>query len=189
MSDTHDIDFHQVNESLESANADTDAAEAHGILCGMICATGQGDLQTWTKQVMGDFDPQDLLLKDTLDILNKLYENTLAQIISGDYDLELMIRDDDEPLDERICDLGEWCQGFLFGMTLAGIKDMERLPKDAREVLQDILQISKAGYDAEEDDEESESAYIEIIEYVRVGSLVIYSELNQPENEGHKVIH
>ena len=183
------VDFFRLNQTLAAAKSDADASEAHGILCGLFCATGQGAKENWIKQIMGEYDPQDLLLKEVLALLGDMHDITIEQFHQGQYGLELVLRDDDEPLDERIQDLGEWCQGFLFGMTLAGIKDMDNLPKDAREIMQDILQISKAGYDDSEDEDAGEAAYAEVVEYVRIGALVIYGELNHPHEEQSKIIH
>lgn len=183
------VTFDQVSQALESANADADASEAHGILCGMICATGRADMNIWLQNILGEQDPRDLLVKESQAVLMDLQTATMQQFSQGDYDLELLLRDDEEPLEERIQDLGEWCQGFLFGMTLSGIKDMEKLPQDSKEIMQDILQISKAGYNEDESLEESESAYTEVVEYVRVGALVIFAELNQPIQEQPITLH
>ncbi|MDH5300617.1 MAG: UPF0149 family protein [Gammaproteobacteria bacterium] len=183
------VDFFRLNQSLSSARAEADAAEAHGILCGLFCATGQSAKQLWIEQIMGDYDPQNLLLKEALNLLSEMHDITIEQFQQGQFALQLMLRADVEPLEERVQDLGEWCQGFLYGLTIAGIKDLDNLPKDAREVLQDILHISKADFDDNEDEDAGESAYAEVVEYVRIGALVVYGELNHPNQAESKTIH
>jgi uncharacterized protein YgfB (UPF0149 family) len=183
------VDFYRLNQTLAAAKADADASEAHGILCGIHCVTGMADKDAWIKQLLGDYDPQDLLLQECLSQLGLLFTQTTEQIAAQEYALELLLRDDEEPLIERIQDLGEWCQGFLFGVSLSGVKDIEKLPSDASEIMRDILQISKAAYEEGDDEEENENAYTEVVEYVRVGTLVIYTELNRPNEAESKTIH
>ena len=183
------VDFYRLNQTLAAAKADADASEAHGILCGIHCVTGMADKDAWIKQILGDYDAQDMLLKECLNLLDQLFTQTIEQIAAEEYALELLLRDDEEPLTERLQDLGEWCQGFLFGVTLSGVKDIDKLPEDASEIMRDILQISKAVYEEGDDEDENESAYVEVMEYVRVGALVVYTELNHPYEAQSKTIH
>jgi len=79
--------------------------------------------------------------------------------------------------------LKKWCDGFLFGLALAGVKDLTHVPDDSMEILQDITTISQAA-DDEEEDEMNEVAYSDIVEYVRMGVLLINEEMhpmNRPQ--------
>ncbi len=182
--------FEHIDNSLLKADSDATASEAHGMLCGMICASGEVDQSSWLKQLLGADDPQNLLHGETRGLLEQLQQATQQQIADGNYQLRLLLPDDDNPLEERIEALSDWCHGFLFGMSLAGIQDVDNLPGDAKEILHDILQISKASYDEEADEEEHESAYMEVVEYLKVGTLIIYAELNPARNErGEKTLH
>ena len=182
--------FEHLDDSLLRANSDTTAAEAHGMLCGMICASGEANTETWLQHLLGEDEPHNLLRQETRAQLEQLQQSTQQQISDGNYALRLLLPDDDNPLEERVDALSDWCHGFLFGMSLAGIEDVDNLPSDAREILQDILQIAKASYDEEADEEEHEAAYMEVVEYLRVGTLIIYAELNPPLNEqGEKTLH
>jgi len=57
------------------------------------------------------------------------------------------------------------------------------LPEDTAELMKDMIEISRAGQDVddagieESDDNDDELAYMEIEEYVRMGVLLIYEEL------------
>jgi len=83
--------------------------------------------------------------------------------------------------------LGVWCQGFVYGLAVGGVKEETELPEDSKELIKDILEISRAGYiaddeaeistDVEDDNEEDEIAFMEVSEYVRMGTLLIYEEL------------
>lgn len=182
--------FELIENALSRIDADIEASEAHGMLCGMICATGRGDINAWLAEILNDRDPRDLSIKESQKLLMNLYDQTLEQLSDGNFGLVLLLRNDEEPLDHRIQDLSDWCQGFLYGMAMNGLSDLTKLPDEAREILNDIMDISKAGYDAGEGEEENETAYVEITEYIRVGVLVVYNELNgAPAATENKVLH
>jgi len=170
--------FDQVNVALQQTNATADAAEVQGILCGFFSTTGKRDMNTWLTYVLGDHDPRDANIQATQQILMDLHDRTVKEIIDNDYSLNLLLPNDDEPLETRIERLTYWCQGFLFGMNMADLSDLTKLPTDAREICEDILEISKTGYDLDEDDETNEQAYADIVEYLRIGVFIVYDELS-----------
>jgi len=189
MSSTN-ISYEVIENALFKADAMTEPAEAHGTLCGMIAISGKGAPYDWLTHIFGEHDPQDLNIKEATNTLLDLHDNTLREIIDQDYELELVMHDDDTPLDIRVDDLAHWCQGFLFGLSMSGLKDIKSLPEDAAEVLQDMMDISKAGFSADDDDEENEQAFAEISEYIRIGAYVIYNTFNSEEmNNNSATIH
>ena len=108
----------------------------------------------------------------------------VANYVRNDIEVEfeLMLPDDDEPLEDRVEGLGIWCQGFVYGLAAGGIKEGADLPEDSEEIIKDILEISRAGYaiDDEADvaiSEDDEEAFMEVCEYVRMGVLLVYEEL------------
>lgn len=176
------LTYDLIDDALIKANAIADAAEAQGTLCGMICASGAGGLNNWLSHIFGEEkDSKNLYIPESDKILSALHDTTLQQLTEGDYDLTMMLHDDKEPLDFRIDDLANWCQGFLYGLSAGGLKDIKKLPEEAGEVLQDMLDISKAGFEPESDEEENEEAYAEIVEYVRIGVYVVFDTLNSTE--------
>jgi uncharacterized protein YgfB (UPF0149 family) len=102
-------------------------------------------------------------------------------------DYQLFLPDDDESLEARVEALGVWCQGFVYGLAAGGVQEDSVIPDDSKELITDIIEISRAGYvaddEAEErvgvvnDDDEDEAAFMEVSEYVRMGVLLIYEEL------------
>ena len=175
------LSYEVVEKALLNADAMTDPSEAHGTLCGMICISGKGAAESWISQTLGEHDPQNIVTQETIDMLMDLHDNTMSEITDQDYELELLIHDDETPLDIRIDDLSHWCQGFLYGLSLSGLTDIQNLPQDASEILQDMMDISRAGFNAEDDEEENEQAFAEIVEYVRIGAYVIYNTFNSDD--------
>jgi len=182
------LTYDLIDDALIKANAIADASEAQGTLCGMICVSGIGGLNEWLSHIFGEEkDSSNLYVPESDKILTLLHDNTLRELTDNNYDLTLIIHDDDDTLDTRIDDLCNWCQGFLYGLSAAGLKDIKKLPEDASEILQDMMDISKAGYDPDADEEENEEAYTEIVEYIRIGVYVIYNTFNSSENSTNTV--
>jgi yecA family protein len=179
-------DIPQLEDLLFNVDAALGATESHGALCGMLCAQGATEASQWMLSVLGEHEETSKGLQEVGKKLLEIHKITVEQMNDTDADFELMLPDDDEPLEMRVEALGMWCQGFVYGLAVGGIKEDTVLPEDSKELIQDILEISRAGYVAdneaelatdEEDSEEDEVAFMEVCEYVRMGILLIYEEL------------
>ncbi len=159
------------------------AADAHGALCGMLCARGTVELSEWVDHVIGEQEQGNELLHDVVHKLSDLHQSTLEMMNDATGDFRLLLMDDDDPLPERVEALAAWCQGFIYGLAAGGIKEGSELPEDTAELLKDVIEISRAGHDVDDtgvddsEDNDDEVAYMEIEEYVRMGVLLIYEEL------------
>jgi uncharacterized protein YgfB (UPF0149 family) len=86
--------------------------------------------------------------------------------------------EDDAAVEERVEALGQWCQGFLLGISAGGLKDLDKLPGDSGEILRDMVEIARVGsYELEGGDEDEES-FQQLLEYVRTGVLLLNEEVN-----------
>lgn len=185
MSDFPDIS--QLDELLITVDSALGASESHGALCGMLCAQGSIEVSTWMLQVLGEHDESSPALRDVGQKLLKIHQISVAQMNDNDIEFELMLPDDNENLEDRVEALGTWCQGFVYGLALGGIKEDTELPDDSKELIRDIIEISRAGYVVDEEaeqavadennSEEDEVAFMEVSEYVRMGILLVYEEL------------
>ena len=179
-------DIPQLEDLLFNVDATLGATESHGALCGMLCAQGATEASQWMLHVLGEHEETSKLLQQTGKKLLQIHKMSVEQMNATDAEFELMLPDDDEPLEMRVEALGTWCQGFVYGLAAGGIKKDTVLPEDSKELIKDILEISRAGYVAdneaelatdEENTEEDEVAFMEVSEYVRMGILLIYEEL------------
>jgi len=179
-------DIPQLEDLLFNVDAALGATEAHGALCGMLCAQGATEASQWMLHVLGEHEETSQLLRQTGKKLLQIHQMSVEQMNGTEAEFELMLPDDDEPLETRVEALGTWCQGFVYGLAVGGIKEDTVLPEDSKELIRDIVEISRAGYVAdneaelatdEEDTEEDEVAFMEVCEYVRMGILLIYEEL------------
>jgi hypothetical protein len=94
------------------------------------------------------------------------------ELTSDDITVVLLLPSDDEPLLARTTAMGQWCQGFLNGFARIG---GQSLSDDARDVVQDLAAIAQI-QDALEESEDGESDYMEVMEYLRVAPLLLFTE-------------
>jgi hypothetical protein len=173
--------FETLDEALKGAGLLTGAAEAHGMLCGLLCAQDGVTFEDWVMHILGEEESDDVSLRESEQALRRIYEDTVQQLSDPSYGLRLLLPEDEEPLTARSQALADWCRGFLFGLALGPDKPLERLTGDAAEVSKDLSEIGGlVSATVREGNEEDEQAYAELTEYVRVGVVLIYEELQRP---------
>ncbi|ACL73839.1 UPF0149 family protein [Thioalkalivibrio sulfidiphilus] len=169
-------DYDTVDAALARAGADTDAAEGHGTLCGMLSVNNAISSEDWFRELLPDPEPGDLLAQEARRQLGEVFKETRMELHDTGLDFHLLLPGDDEGLERRVEALGHWCQGYLYGMAVCGVREGANLPEDTAELVRDFAEIAGTGFDVEID-ETNETAYSEIVEYVRVGVLLINEEL------------
>jgi uncharacterized protein YgfB (UPF0149 family) len=91
---------------------------------------------------------------------------------------EPLLPDDGAALDARTVALAQWCQGFLYGLGGGAIRDINALPGQVGEIVRDLAEITRAGADADDNEEANESAYVELVEFVRIAVQLVFEELS-----------
>ncbi len=93
-------------------------------------------------------------------------------------EFELLLPEDAQPLDARTAALAQWCQGFLYGLGASAIQDASGLPGEVGEIVRDFVgDHTRRGRRAIRATESNESAYAELVEFVRVGVQLLFEEL------------
>lgn len=170
------LDFDRVQIALENLGATTDAAESHGTLCALLLDNAV--FPTWLSHTLEALPDQgNVLAAEQLGVLEELYRLTREQLHDEELGLQLLLPDESEDFGLRLLGLAGWCQGFLYGVGVVGAGSDDRLDAEARECLSDLLEISKLSHD-EEASEDSEQQYAEIVEHVRIASLILNESLN-----------
>jgi uncharacterized protein YgfB (UPF0149 family) len=164
--------YAEIQQLLRAARAMTDAAEAHGTLAGALCALDAYSVEDWLAEIL----PDDTAMAAAVPALGSLYAETLDALRSGGMEFDLLIPEDEAPLEDRARALSSWCHGFLYGLGTTGAADPARLSPDAGEVVRDLTEITRAGVDAADGDEENEAALAELVEFVRVGVQLVFEE-------------
>lgn len=167
-----------IARALDAAEAGAGAAESHGMLCAQLCSPSRFDLQGWLADVYGVEPGGPAEVGRCTRLLEALWRATRAQLGEGECDLRLLLPEDNRPLPERVTALGQWCEGFIYGLGLTGLRDLSGLGPTGAEFLADLQAISRvdaAGPAGEVD----EAAFEELAEYVRLGAMVVHETLHE----------
>jgi len=165
--------YTEIQRLLSEQRALTDAAEAHGTLAGGLCAAVGYRFDDWLQEILPDGSVDAL----SSAFLRQLYLETAGALEGPEMQFELLLPEDAEPIDSRTAALGQWCQGFLYGLGTGAIQDASALPGEIGEIVRDMTEITHAGVDEEQAEETNESAYAELVEFVRVGVQLVFEEL------------
>lgn len=171
-------DYSQLEQLLQAASAPIGAAEAQGLLLGLICARDDRVLQRWLEEVLADCELSDLLVAECRTGLEVIYGSTVGALTGPGLGVHPMLPADEHPLAERSGALASWCQGFLYGLGLGRI-DEERLSAVSREAMQDLARMAALAGGSEQGDEAEAAALEELIEFAWVAHLLICEDLAQ----------
>ena len=163
-------------------------AEAHGVLCGLLAASQTSVAKTrWFSELLDAAQMQagDVSARaEDLKILDTWFTEELDALNNADLGFLPAVPDDSAPIGTRVQALGEFCAGFTYGLGLATAnRGNKALPTDTRELVEDFQAIDgaemdiSAGRASGESDNADEDAYIELLEYVKVGVLLIHEEM------------
>lgn len=173
------MNYKELDNLLVDAGAGSRAAECHGFLCGYLCVNDSAQEDMFREYLLADMADQQMCAECCKQIA-ELAAEVSRKIMSVDFTLELLLPDDSSPLSERSAALIGWCEGFLSGLGIAGITDFDLLSFECRELIQDLYKICRL--DADEIDEcgnEEEAAFLELIEYVRMGAMLLHVEMHK----------
>ncbi len=204
------MEISNVEDALSRLGLMVSATAGHGLLCGLICARNYVECEAWVALMdeenldqLTSSDPEALIAAgnsrlrhpeaaEESKLLQQLHRETLRQFGNGEYDFYPLLPDDDAPLQQRTEALAEWCQCFLFGIAAGGVKDFSTLPEPVDEICRDLVDFSQAGHGPTKETEQDEFAYVELVEYVRVGVQLIFEELHSASDDEprkNKVLH
>lgn len=158
-------------------------SEFHGLLCGQLAQGRTNSEADWLRDVAGYLERERIEDAECKRALLDIYSATEQQMQGSGFELELLLPDDDAELAQRAESIGLWCQGFLAGFGGSRLKE---LSEEARESLSDFTQIAQIERDELEDSEDNEEDLMQVVEYVRMAAILIYSEVmggNQEDSD------
>lgn len=174
--------FDSLTALLEQNNILTSAAEVQGMLCGMLGGGMPLECQDWLEPLADFIHQGETFSKDVEQAFRSLYDSTCQQLVESDFALALCLPEDSAPINERGQALLTWVQGFMLGFGLHQA-DLTGCSEDVKEGLEDFAEIARMD-DEMPEDEESEQALFEVMEYVRVTAMLCFNELGKsPEQQ------
>lgn len=168
------VRFPELEDTLAEAGSPTEAAEAHGSLCGALCAESPYAIEAWLDELLEDRAAHSSGCRE---VLERVFSETRLALGGNGMEFAPLLPEDDEPLAGRASALAHWCQGFLYGLGAGRVTSLESLPEQVGEIVRDMTEISRASVDDGEPTETDEQAYAELVEFIRVGVQLIYEEL------------
>ncbi|MFP4207095.1 MAG: UPF0149 family protein [Wenzhouxiangella sp.] len=152
-------------------------AETHGLVIGLLSARpGLSEAELIAQLAaleLGDWT-SDGLKEQAGAAITGLREELEASELS----FRPLLPTDDRPLAERTGCLAHWCSGFLSGF---GAGQPVISPGESTEALHLLEQIARAANDPEADTEAEESAYAELVEFVRIAVLLLREDNRSPK--------
>jgi len=159
-------------------------AEIHGLGCGILAAGFRPETAVLFQQISA-YIGNDMVSND---LVIGVFQDNLKTLESDDFEFQLCLPDDEiYGLPERAESLSAWCLGFLHGFAAV----QNPLSSEARELLRDLTEISQLdatsldneGLNSEEEDE-NESHYTELTEFVRLAVVSLFMDNNKKDDLG-----
>lgn len=160
------------NQLLMEGSAQS-PAYLHGGICGVYASAGPIPAE---ECLAASSQALELALKGELsESALLLAAHSRAALLDEEFGFQLFLPDDETEIYQRVQALAEWCRGFLAGYALLLQQDSPGgLDSDSSESLRDMAAIAEAAVDAEADEEESETHFYEISEYLRFAALNLF---------------
>jgi len=170
---------------LERFNVPLGAAKVHGLLCAFMCAGTQRDTD-WVQAVLPGLSfGKGTSAREALSEIFALYDFSYQKLHTMTFDFRMLLPNEDERLSVRAKAVSEWCEGFMSGFQLAGLKIGSHHSEDVQDALLHFSEFAALDYESITVSDEDEMAYLEVMEYVRMAVLMIYNEFaGQPEGRG-----
>jgi len=180
-----EIDIEQIKADLIKLGSELSPSEVHGTLCGVLCGKSNITVHEWlsltllrssedaSQLVMS----RDLLLEAVTESFKSFFLATITELSDNNLNFYPLLPEDGSEA-VRLEAIAEWAQGFLMGLSIAGIKSFSEYPEEVTEFIEAMASISTAGEYDLAGDESDEEAIIEFIEFIRMGVLFMNEEMN-----------
>jgi len=179
----------EVTAALGRLGLPETASAFHGLLCGALCVQPPERIDP-LRLVEGQLpSASDAAAQATLTQLRDDTHAALADMESGFMPL---LPVDDAALGHRTSALSEWCEGFLHGLAGRQKLDLKACSEEVQEVIKDFTEFTRAALQDSDDLETEEGAYAELVEYIRVGTQLVFMELRTRRVEapaGQRTLH
>ena len=160
--------------ALDAAEIGQHPVEVHGALVGLICGGVEQTGDTWIKPLFDLMNDGQPLPGQLHQLVCDLFQDSVTRLAEFEFGFMPLLPEEEEPLSQRVEALSLWAQSFLTGMAIIQPK-LNQASTEVREVIKDLAEIAQVEFDVA-DDEESEAAYTELLEFVRIAAIMCYAE-------------
>ncbi|MBE8166876.1 MAG: UPF0149 family protein [Shewanella sp.] len=149
-------------------------SELHGTLVGIISGGVEQTADVW-QPLLIELCHDDVPFPSSVQsVLNDLYQDTLNCLDDFEFGFTLLLPEEEETLTARVDALFLWVNNFLSALAIAQPK-LNKSSEKIQEYIKLLSNIFSDGADVSDDDD-SESAYFELVDFVREAAMNCYSE-------------
>lgn len=168
------MDFDELNNGLIDLQTGTRVAECHGFISGYVCASNDNRTMVLRDHLVSGLE-NGQQLEQAYALLDLIAADVVNRLQTTEINFQPLLPPDSEDISVRAQALSEWCAGFVSGLGVGGLGEKPTKNSVCDEFIKDLVSISRMETDTEED-EESEQSLFELVEYIRVGVLMLYQE-------------
>ncbi len=174
------IPYKPFAQHLKDNNIIATPAELHAHASGMLTVNKETKVTHWIDVILEDYSFEGSDTQKLIPVLNALFEFAKDKLSADNYTFSPLLPSDNNGLSYRLDALATWCGAFLTGLAFAGLKSDQNMHDDVHEFIMDLEKISKV--DTQSDETQGEEAdFIELVEYVKAGSILLYQEFEEGE--------
>lgn len=145
----------------------------HGLLCGALCVQEPEEIDP-LHLVEGECPA--VTAPQALAVLVGLRDAAAVALSDMQAGFMPLLPEDGALLGERALALAKWCEGFIYGLATREHLDLQQCSDEVRELIRDFTEFTKASLHEADNLEVEETAYSELVEYIRVGTQLIFME-------------
>lgn len=178
------FDFNEFADHLLDQGVLASPSQLHGCLSGLLGA-GASQQPEYALSALSESLNIDLYGELASRVM-QLYSVTAAALQDDDYVFHPLLPDDDEEIALRTAALASWCEGFLAGFAyrVAVVDASAALQSgEVGEVLRDIAAMAQAEAGDYDDEEDAESNFSELVEYLRVAVINVFMDIGAGVSE------
>ncbi|MEJ2328526.1 MAG: UPF0149 family protein [Gammaproteobacteria bacterium] len=172
------IDYETIDTRLQAIGLQIPAAEAHGLVTGLICGDFDRSLALMNRELLPEKKTDDREFTESKAELTQMHAVINEQLRDMELGFRLLLPAESAGIARRAAALVSWCQGFMYGFGVSARESEKKLSQDAQEALQDLGEFTRLDTLAvSEDDEEEMEALTELEEYMRVAVITIHQDM------------
>ena len=185
----HLPDYEDFVDSIAVLALDISASELHGMMCGYLCAGADNQGEAYLRALLNN--KKDEASRIAIMSMFAVFTVSQQQISHYDFEFEMALPDENQPLTQKAQAFSEWCEGFTQGLDMAGVGMDQFYEEEAQEALQHIIEFAELDCDTLDTDEEDEKALMEVSEYTRMAVIRLHGDLvmNERERSGSDKTH
>ena len=118
-------------------------AELHGFMCGILCGLVDVHNDIGFKTVLARLEEEDIESNESKTCLATLMLLTAQQLQDADFGFQLLLPDEEMPVEAKVAGFAAWCQSFLSGLGMTSLSDRILQNAIIKEAMRDISEIRK----------------------------------------------